>query len=160
MKSAMRIVAVVLVLACTFSARADDDERRLAAYRLSMPVIQKLERAAVNVGAAMKANPQWRDEAGDHETLADIAEFHRERPALRQAIERAGLTPDEYALATLSWVQASMAFAVAQALPPERRAAALADAKVPAANVEFVRKNKAELDAMSRRLKAVSGDDE
>jgi hypothetical protein len=150
----------VLVLGFSFPAAADD-EQRLASYRLSMPTVQKLEKAMVNIAAAVKADPSLRDddEADDHETIADISAYHRERPALRKAIERAGLNTDEYAMATLSWLQASMAVAVVDALPQAQRAKALTDSGVPAANVEFVRKNRAALDAMSQRLKAIAPQD-
>ncbi len=150
------VVLAVLLLGSSFRAMADEDAQQLAGYRLSMATMQKLEQAMVNLAAAVKANPELKDEDADNETIADISAYHRERPALRKAIERAGLNTDEYALATLSWLQASMAVAMAEAVPPERRAKALADAGVPAANVEFVRKNRAALDAINQRLKALA----
>lgn len=160
MSFAKWMVLAVLLLGSSFRAVADDDDaQRLAEYRLSMATMQKLEQAMVNLTTAIKANPELKDDDADLETIAEISAYHRERPALRKAIERAGLNTDEYAMATLSWLQASMAVAMAEAVPQERRAKALADAGVPAANVEFVRKNRAALDAMSQRLKAIAPQD-
>ncbi len=145
-----------LLLAWSFGAAADEDAQRLAAYRLSMSTMNQLEQATLNVAKVVAADPSLQDEDADHETVAEIAAYHRQHPQLRKAIERAGLSTDEYALAMMSWMQASLALAVADAVPAERRAKALADSGVPRANLDFIVTNRKQLDAISQRIRAAS----
>lgn len=157
-----------LVLARTFLAvtaaawglpalASDPDAERLARFRLDKPTLVKFEAALDGMAEAVKKNPGLvKDGPGkDDPTIADMAAFYNSKPPLRDAIVKAGMTPDSFALCMMSWVQAAMAHGFTQSLPPARRAKAVADAGVPQANVDFVAANKAHLDAVGAKIKAL-----
>lgn len=151
--------ALTLAMTCALSlpaAAEDDDAQRLASYRLSMPTLKKMEAALDHLVVAVQKNPQLVDgEEPEGESIADIANFYEQRAPLRDAIKRGGLSTDEFSLALMSWMQAGMAYGFAQSLPEAQRAKALADTGVPPANIEFVKANKAYLDAVGAKMKAL-----
>jgi hypothetical protein len=137
------------------------DTQRLARFRLDKPTLSKVEAAVTNMALALKQQPQLaKDGAEDRgDTIAEIASFYDSKPPLKKAIESAGLTCDGFTLAMMALLQAGMAQGLAQSLPPERRARAIADAGVPAANVAFVEAHQDSIARVGLKMKTLQGKD-
>lgn len=137
----------------------DKDEARLAAYRLDKATMVKAEAALGNMAEAVKKQPSLAkaDKDDDDESIAAVAAFYSSKPPLKKAIESAGLTPEAFTVFLMSWMQASMAHGMAQAIPADKRAKALADTGVPPANLAFVEANKDYLKKVGEKLKAAQG---
>jgi hypothetical protein len=154
------VAALALAASLLQPAFANDkDDARLAAYRLDKATLVKMEAALSNMADAVKKQPALA-KAGkddDDESIAAVAAFYNSKPPLKKAIESAGLTADSFTLALMAWVQASMAHGMAQSLPADKRAKALADTGVPPANLAFVEANRDYLSKVGAKLKAVQG---
>ncbi|HEX6536278.1 MAG TPA: hypothetical protein VF041_16930 [Gemmatimonadaceae bacterium] len=174
MRRILRTVAIAAIAASASAipvaahAQQSDDAALLARYRLTETTLHKVIQASRNLMAAYK-DPAVREELAkrendgtpDAKTIADIGAQFDALPPAKRAINAAGLTSREYALATMSLFQASMA-------------AALMDAKgkfqlkelpkgTPKENVDFVRAHKAELEQWRAEMKAAqeaNGDEE
>jgi hypothetical protein len=153
------VAALALAASLLQPAFANDkDDARLAVYRLDQATLVKMEAALSNMADAVKKQPALA-KAGkdDDESIAAVAAFYNSKPPLKKAIESAGLTADSFTLALMAWVQASMAHGMAQSLPADKRAKALADTGVPPANLAFVEANRDYLSKVGAKLKAVQG---
>ena len=169
----IRPMIAVLALALAPAAQAQKltpDEVTIRNYVLTIPKVEAWAAASIDVANTMKAMPaserarrkaemeaQAETEQKD-ESLAGMASALERVPEIRRAFRKAGLTTREGMTLSLVLMQAVMFDQIAATNP---------DAKVPynmnPANVAFVRKNKALLEA---RMKAVqeankaAGDDE
>jgi len=152
------LVAAIVLVTSLSAAHAQPDEARLARYRLSMPVLKKMEAAMDNLAVVMRedAAPLTDEEREDAESIDDIAELYRSRPALRRAIERAGLDVDEFALCLMSWIQAAMASAMIQHASPAERDQMIARSGAPVENVRFYEANAAYMQTLSQRMQRLN----
>lgn len=140
---------------------ADPDMQVLASYRLTEGTLHKVMQAGRNL-AAMAKDPtvresmQSQDDQPEAKTIAAMAAQFDAVPPMKKALASAGLTSREYAVFTLSLLQASFA-------------AALMDAKgqyqlkelpkgTPRENVDFVRAHRAELQRYGEEMKALTTD--
>ena len=151
------IAAIVLVTSLS-AAHAQPDEARLASYRLSMPVLKKMEAAMENLAAATRDDAALltEEDREDAESIADIAELYRSRPVLRRAIESAGLSVDEFALCLMSWIQAGMASAMIQSASPAERDRMIERSGAPVDNVRFFEANTAYMQALAQRMRQLN----
>jgi hypothetical protein len=156
---AARIFLALSAAALSLPAIASDkDDERLAAYRLDRATMVRFEAALDNIAEAIRKNPsiiKGSDNRSDT-TIAEMAAFYNGKPPLRDAIAKAGMTPDSFSVFFMSWVQAAMAHGFTQSLPPAQRARAIADSGAPRANVDFVAENKAYLASVGAKLKAIT----
>lgn len=140
-----------------WSAGGDADLRELSRYTLTLSDVRKY--AAANAALAQHPKAEQEDEESededdgdDAESLDDMVRRIDSVPEARRAIQGAGLTTRQFAVITMALFQASFAqFAIEQGADPAKVAK---DAGVNPANIEFVKKNKAELE----KLKAARGD--
>lgn len=155
-------LAAPSVVQAQASSRQDKDAadmKTLAAYRLTMPAVRKLAAAYENMmplAADSAFARQVRDEQHPEggASLDDMAAFFGRYPQVRAAITRAGLTPREFAIVNLSFMQASMVVGFADLAKEKGQAFDEAASGAPAANIAFVRANKSELDQVMARLNA------
>jgi hypothetical protein len=168
-----RIRTTLLLAATMFAAapaahaqKLTPDEQVIRNYTLTMPKVEAWATASIDFANAFKAMPaaerarrkaEMEAQQQETETLAGMAASMERVPEIRRAFRKAGLTTREGVTLSLVLMQAMMYDQVAAMNP---------DAKVPynmnPANLAFVRKNKAQLEA---RMKAVqeatkSADDE
>jgi hypothetical protein len=161
MKAYISAVAAFLTIlpaagAQTAAAERTSDEQALAQYRLSMPAIHKLL-AATRAMARVIEDPatkeaaakfsKSRDAADGYRGLDDIARDIEKFPPMAAAIRSAGITPREYMLVTMSYMQAGMAAAFKkQGLLKELPKG------TPAENVAFLEKNEPELQSLQKEF--------
>lgn len=151
------LLLLVAALALAPAARAQkltEDDALLRNYVLTMPKIEAWANATLDYAAALKAkSPEERrkiedsNEAEKAESIAATAAALERVPEIRRAFRKEGLTTREGVVLSLVLFQSVMF---------EQLAAESPDAKIPynmnPANLAFVRKNKAQLEA---RMKAV-----
>lgn len=131
------------------------DAALLARYRLTEGTFKKY----VQVNKALVAlakDPAMQRYAAEHEndkapeTIAEMAAQFDAVPPLKKAIHDAGLTSREFALFSMSLLQAGMALGVL-----ESGATKLPEG-TPKENVDFVRAHRAEIEQIQRELSAAS----
>lgn len=159
---ALACSAFALLASSVVHARsmADADAKEVENYKLSVPVLKKLERVQENLYAAVKSNPSLakkykKDEAGSaNESLEETARKMDGIPELKSAVSKAGLTTREYLVAAMALFQAAMADQLSQmqgadvgSLPAGVRA-----------NAAFVKSHKAEVDRMTKRMKELDAE--
>jgi hypothetical protein len=140
------------------------DLRDVTRYELSMDKIDKYYAAMRNMALAMKGmSAEEREkldmDAGDDLSLDDYAAKLEREPAVRRAIEQAGLSTREFALLTMSMVQTGLASAVLAMRPKDNADSLMREMKVNPDNVRFLREHEAELktkqQAAEREMKAL-----
>lgn len=148
------------------AADASSSELRDAAavrdYRLSIDAVRRYY--AVNEGmvrlasedagfrARMEAAGQ---EADDEEDLASFARRLEQIPEFRRELQRAGLTPHDYAMIT-----AALAANALYVIMDEMGGGVERSDWVSDANIAFVREHRAELDALTERIEALQPDED
>jgi hypothetical protein len=148
----------------TAQPKGNGDMATLAAYRLTEARLEQFDRAnramievakdpAVRRQAEALKDDDYEEEA---KTIAEIAARMDRIPAVKKAIESSGMSSREYATFQLSLFQAFMAVAMQEMQGGKGQL----PEGTPAENVAFVRKHKARLDAMTRELEALQGDDD
>jgi hypothetical protein len=93
------------------------DALELRDYELSMDDVRQWGAAARAVARLARENPQWEDQLSMEASDASIDAFAaqlEQLPAVREAIEDAGLSPREYAVTTFVVVQSMLAQAAIQ----------------------------------------------
>ena len=142
-------------------SQADADSAELENYKLTVPVIKKLEQVQENLYSAVKANPSLTSKYKDDKSSSNASESIDEAakkmdkvPELKAAISKAGFTTREYLVAGLALVQASMANSLVEKpgadtgrLSPGIRA-----------NMAFVKAHQAELTHMQQRQKQLDAE--
>lgn len=140
------------------SGESDLDEIR--GYRLRMDKIRRFYDAGARLAAAARGmdSAQMKLDAddGSPQTVDAMAAQIERLPVARAAIEGAGLSAREYALISLSYMQAAMAGAVAEQQRMDDATAA-EKMKASADNIRFVREHKAELERLQREAQAKIG---
>lgn len=155
------------------AASMDADTRAISNYRLTIGTIRKMAQVQENMYATAKANPGLRaryaalekqqENEPEPKTIDEMVKRFDRVPEMKRAIVQAGLTPREYFLATFASFQAGMTMAMmempgASKTPP---------AGAVAANIAFLKANKAEFDRMQvrsreieREMKKLDGEEE
>lgn len=155
------------------SSSMDADTRAISNYRLTIGTIRKMAQVQENMYEIAKANPGLRakyaalekqqEDEPEPKTIDEMVKRFDRVPEMKQAIVKAGLTPREYFLATFAAFQAGMTMAVmempgATKTPPPGAVAA---------NIAFLKANKAEFDRMQvrsreieREMKKLAGEEE
>lgn len=150
---------LLLALLAAFPAvRASaDDEADVENYRLTMPVVRKLQRVQENLYESIKKDPSQATkfkkilDDGLDQPLASMVKKVDGVPEVKQAIAKAGLTTREYLLATLAMFEAGMSQAMLQAPAADT-------SKLPAgvrANMKFMEQNRAEFTQMQKRTQEI-----
>jgi len=148
--------------ASTQTAAARDAESDLAdvtEYELSMDKVDKYFAAQRNMMAKVKDMTQAERDALDmgnsaNASLDDMARSMDRNPAIRSAIEDAGLSSREYATLTMAFVQAAMASSVLQMRPNENQDSLAREMKASMDNIRFMREHEAELTRKQQELAA------
>jgi hypothetical protein len=138
------------------------DEQIIHDYTLTMPKVEAWAAASIDFANAFKAMPaserarrkaEMEAQQQETETLAGMAASMERVPEIRRAFRKVGLTTREGVTLSLVLMQAVMYDQVAAMNP---------DAKVPynmnPANVAFVRKNKAQIEARMKAVQEASKD--
>ena len=143
---------------------------QLTDWRLSEEQLTQLTAAMRNLEQAARADPAFaqamnaeneRAETGEDVPLAQQVGHIRDRinrlPQARQAIERAGLSPDEYALTSIALIQAAIYSAALRQNP-----SANVPAEIPRENLAFVERNQELVRSAFAQLNQLSklGEDE
>ncbi len=152
---------------------ADDDLAELAGYRLSMDKFDKFVAAQRNMmvnasklspaeKAAMEARGDSEDNSDD--TLGDMARNVESEPIMKAAVREAGLSPREFALIGMSFMQTSMAAGILKMRPNDNQDSLIREMKANPANVKFLLDNEAELTrkhtALQAEIKRMGGTDD
>ncbi|HEU4640947.1 MAG TPA: hypothetical protein VFS44_00740 [Gemmatimonadaceae bacterium] len=157
-------VAVTAIPARSHAQKAPDaDMQALASYRLTESTLHKVMQAGRNL-AALAKDPAARaymekaqqEDQPEAKTIADMAKQFDGIPPMKKAITSAGLTSREYAMFTMSMLQASLAAAMMDAKGPYKLKEL--PKGTPPENVAFVRAHKAELEKYGAEMKALSGE--
>lgn len=113
-------------------------------YQLTMPRLRQLVQAGKNIAALQARRPELRDSMRIA-TMDPNALYERLNavPAAREAVNQAGISPRDYALATAALIQAAMVHEM-------RRAGQQPPAAVNEGNVRFVSENWEEIQSMMR----------
>ena len=145
----------------TVSARdAEDDLADITSYKLSMDKIDKYFEAQRNIGARVKAmSPAEREAMKENDnsanaSLDDMARNMDRHPALKSAIEDAGLSTREYATLTMAMVQAGMAASILQMRPNDNQDSLAREMKASMENIRFMREHEAEITQKQKAIEA------
>lgn len=140
------------------------EARALEAYRLTTERIRQFADAYENLHQLEEADPglqarldamaeaEFDDESG----LEDVVSILEREPRVRAAIEDAGLTARDFVLIQATLVPAYMLVMMEEAgvpAPPDVTG-------VSEHHLEFVRENRAEIDAQMQRIQTFAGDDQ
>jgi len=128
------------------STATSADSAALRSYTLSMEKVNGFFEANLNMARVVKANPELRERthASGAESLDAVARRFEQEPAVRKAIEDAGLSPREFTLTMFSLFQAAYANRAMQEQKIGADSAARA-AGINPANLDFVRRHQQEL---------------
>lgn len=139
----------------------DADTRAIANYRLTMGVFRRMAQVQENMYEIAKANPglkakyaaqekQFENEP-EPKTIDEMVKRFDRVPEMKQAMQKAGISPREYFLAMMASFQAGMTLAVME-MPG---AAKTPTPGVVAENIAFLKANKAEFDRMQVRTREI-----
>ena len=116
----------------------------IASYQLTLPRLRTLVQAGKNIAALQTRRPDLRDSMRIPTMDPNLLyQKLNSIPAARDAVNRAGITPREYALATSALIQATM-------VNEMRRRGQAPEGTFNEANVKFVAENEAEIQAIMR----------
>lgn len=136
------------------SAQArDKDALEVQHYTLTMPNVTRFWETFGSLAKVAKDHPELKDaletDADKHEDLAAIEKRVSSVPVVKSAITDRGLTVHEFVLIQVTLFQAAMGSALAPPGPDREKKAA--EAGVNPANLDFVDKHKAELEALQAK---------
>lgn len=135
------------------SSSGDADLQEISDYRLTIEAVRKWAKAAKGLKRLEEKYPELEDagDVSDSASLDEMAAFLHGIPDARDVIENAGLDTREYLVVTFAFAQATMAqWVIGQGTPPEKVAAEMS---INPANLAFIEKHKAELQAISKEIK-------
>lgn len=144
----MASLAAVLSVGIVPVAAADSDEREIAAYTLDMKTVRALF-AANSALAKLETGEEDEEDEDDEDmaTIDDIVDRIESDPDAKRAVAAAGLSPREYAVATLAMVQAGLVVALGGDNAPVPEG-------VNPKNVALIRANRAEIDRLGAQERA------
>ena len=136
------------------SSSADQDLREISNYTLTMPKVDKYYEAMRNVMLAMKDIPESQRTSFNaaNSSLDQYAANLEGSPPVRKAIEKAGLSPKEFAVIMMATMQAGMAQAIITMRPKDDADSLAREMKTNPANVKFMREHAAELEAKQKAM--------
>lgn len=132
------------------------DDQRIASYRLSMDGVEKWAQAINNLQSIDENDPElqrWKERAdATSGNLRDLEEGLEASPKIRRAIERAGISAEDFVLTQYALLQAAMVTGLQKGgintkLP----------ANVSEENVKFYRDNEARLNRLIEGLQGNEG---
>lgn len=128
---------------------AEPSANDISNYKLDMDKMRKFAAANKNLAAIAKEGGEEEFDVtggGNQSTAQTIARLES-HPAAKRALSQAGLSARDYVWITAAWIQAAMTQGILETTP---------GAKVPAGqnmqNVDFLKANKAELEAMMQSM--------
>ena len=140
-------------------AQGEEDLADIGEYRLTMDKFDKWLAAQRNMAMkakdmtdAEKAAFAQQNENNNNASIDDMARAVSSNAVLNQAVRDAGLSPREYALIMMSFVQTGMAAAVAQMRPNDNQDSLIRAMKANPENVKFYKANEAEITRKSKAL--------
>jgi hypothetical protein len=155
--------AIVSTTAIVFAqanraADNDPDQKEIYNYVLTLDKIQKLGAVQKDLDTLSKSNPQMAknmDNDSDSKTINDMVRNIEKYPPVVAVLKKDGLTPREYAVCTMTLLQAGMAVGFKKAgtykeYPPEMLKV------VSPANLSFVEQH---YDEITKAMPAMSGND-
>jgi hypothetical protein len=145
------------------ASQAEEDLADIGDYRLTMDKFDKWLAAQRNV--MMKAKDMSEAEraafkeqnagmSNANASIDDMARAVESTPVLNQAVRDAGLSPREYALVMMAFVQTGMAAGVAAMRPNDNQDSLIRAMKASPENVQFYRANEAEITRKSKAFEA------
>lgn len=141
------------------ASQGANDLVEIGDYRLSMDKIDKWFAAQRNVMVKAKSmseaekaafESQSEGMSGANASIDDMARSVESIPMYRQAVRDAGLSPREYALVMMSFVQTGMAAGVAAMSPNANQDSLIRAMQANPENVKFYRANEAEITRKSK----------
>lgn len=135
------------------------DQRDITNYKLSKDRVDKFYAAMRNIALAMKdMSPEQREKidmnAVDSPSLDHYATSLEREPAVRRAIQQAGLTAREFAVLTMSIMQTGMASAILATQPNASADSLMREMKVNPDNLRFMRQHEAAIKAKQQAVAA------
>jgi hypothetical protein len=132
------------------------DDQRIASYRLSMDRVEKWAQAINNLQGISENDPElerWKERANaTNGSLRDLEEGLEASPKIRRAIERAGISAEDFVLTQYALLQAAMVAGLQKGG---------VDTKLPAnvseENVKFYLDNEQQLNRLIEGLQANEG---
>lgn len=141
------VAAQIFGLGVASGASADDE--LLAEYRLKDARVEQWAQATRNLVRAFRDNPELacaQDKVeGDKASIGDIADWYDSKPEIKEAINSAGMSSQEYTTFLFSMIQAGMGAWVA-----EQQGLDKLPESVPKENVEYYIINKEEADRIGQ----------
>lgn len=151
MRSMLFASLVAAALAPTVTQALDDrDTKEIAAYQITDAAFAKYSQATRGLGALAKQLPASCGDDDSPQSLASLAAKMDAVPAVKAAINSAGITTREYLVFSFALLQAGIAAAIPGANLP---------AGVGAANVAFVKAHKPAIDALGAATPPQCDDD-
>jgi hypothetical protein len=139
----------------------DKDLLEMQHYTLTMPNVTRFWETFGSLAKVAKDHPELKDaletDADKHEDLAAIEKRVSSVPVVKSAITDHGLTVHEFVLLQFTLFQAAMARALAP--PGPERAEKAREANVNPANLDFIEKHKAEIEALQAKNLPKNGGD-
>jgi hypothetical protein len=133
---------------------AEPTANDISNYKLDMDKMRKYVAANKNLAAAAKDDPTAmadNEANSNNQSTAQMIARLESHPAAKRALSQAGLTAKDYVWITAAWLQAAMTQGILDGTP---------GAKAPEGqnmqNVDFLRANKAELEAMMSQLEGMN----
>lgn len=156
----VRYLSIVLTILCalltslnTFGQAPDKDSLELQRYTLTMPNVTRFWEIFGSLSKVAKDHPELKDaletDADKHDDLAAIEGRISSFPIVKSAITDHGLTVHQFVLIQFTLFQAALVSAMVPP-GPERTKKAL-EANVNPANLDFVDKHKAEIEALQAK---------
>lgn len=144
MDSAMTPAQAAEVAAASQGAEGPVTVQALNSYQLTLPKLRALVQAGQNIGALQARRPELRDSMRIPTMDPNLLyQKLNSVPDARAAVNSAGITPEEYALATSALIQATMVHEM-------RRRGETPQGQFNEANVAFVRDNFEEIQTIMR----------
>ncbi|HEU4587474.1 MAG TPA: hypothetical protein VFS11_02430 [Gemmatimonadales bacterium] len=127
-------------------------------YRLRMDKVERFFDANLRLAAAAKGmdSTEGPDLSDANQSLDEMEAAIARHPQMSAAIRAAGLSPREYAVLSLAYLQAAMAGSIAAQQQLDDQAAA-EQMQANAENIRFVREHKADLERMQHSVDAKLG---
>lgn len=134
----------------TAAAQAEDDLQDVTKFKLTMDRVDKYLAAQKNVMIRFKnMTPAEREAASmsndNNATLDQMVAKVEGNAAMKQEVKKAGLSPREYVLVTVSYMQTAMASAVMKMQPKANQDSLARAMKANPDNIRFFQEHEAEI---------------
>lgn len=158
-RNVLQVLLALTLAVCGFSTAGlsaqstDKDMLQMQHYALTMPNVTHFWQTVGALGKVAKDHPELKDvlatDADKHEDLAAIEKRTASNALVKAAITEQGLTVHDFVMTELTLLQAALGSAM---IPPgPDRAKKALEANINPANLDFVDKHKAELEALQAK---------